>query len=170
MNSSRNPESAETQDGPILFTDETFMAAALRLAENAAEDGEVPVGAVAVRDGVIIAKAWNQVEMLKDATAHAEMLALSAAAAAIGDWRMDNVDVYVTKEPCAMCAGAMVNSRVRRVVFGMADPRSGAAGSALDVTGFKGMLHNVEAKGGVLELECRQLMQDFFKRVRKGAP
>lgn len=153
-------------DFPIIFNDEHFMRAALRLAERAFEAGEVPVGAVAVKDGMVIAKAWNQVETLKDATAHAEVLVMTSAAAAVGDWRLEEVDIYVTKEPCAMCAGAMVNSRVRRVVFGMADPRSGACGSALDVTGFKGMLHNVEVKGGVMELECKEIMQSFFKKRR----
>ena len=99
---------------PIIFDDEHFMRAALRCAENAAAAGEVPVGAVAVKDGIIIAKAWNQVELLKDATAHAEVLLISSISAALNDWRMEDVDIYVTKEPCAMCAGAMVNARVRR--------------------------------------------------------
>lgn len=151
----------------ILFDDEYFMRRALVMAETAAEAGEVPVGAIAVKDGEIIARSGNQVELLKDATAHAEILAITQAEAALGDWRLDNVDIYVTKEPCAMCAGAMVNAHVRRVVYGMPDPRSGAAGSALDVTGFKGMLWNVEVKSGVLELECRALMQQFFRKVRK---
>ena len=151
----------------ILFDDEYFMRRALAMAETAAEAGEVPVGAIAVKDGEIIARSGNQVELLKDATAHAEILAITQAEAALGDWRLDNVDIYVTKEPCAMCAGAMVNAHVRRVVYGMPDPRSGAAGSALDVTGFKGMLWNVEVKSGVLEPECRALMQQFFRKVRK---
>ncbi len=150
----------------IVFDDEHFMKIALRQAERAAEAGEVPVGAVAVRDGQVIGRAWNQVEMLKDATAHAEILVMTQASAAKSDWRLDDVDIYVTKEPCAMCAGAMVNSRVRRVVYGMADPRAGAAGSALDITGFSGMLHRVEVKGGVLEPECKFIMQDFFRRRR----
>lgn len=155
-------------DPPILFTDEYFMRSALRLAEHAGEAGEVPVGAVAVRDGMIIAKAWNQVELLKDATAHAELLVLTSAAASLGDWRLEDVDIYVTKEPCAMCAGAMVNARVRRVIFGLPDPRSGACGSTeLDVANFKGMLHQVECKGGVLAEECKALMQAFFRKVRK---
>ncbi len=162
-------DAASSDDKPLIFGDEHFMRAALRLAEAASDAGEVPVGAVAVKDGLIVAKAWNQVETLKDATAHAEVLVITAAEAALGDWRLEEVDVYVTKEPCAMCAGALVNSRVRRVVFGMADPRCGACGSALDVTGFKGMLHNVEVKGGVLELECKELMRDFFKRRRAEA-
>ncbi len=143
------------------------MRMAFRKAEEAAEAGEVPVGAVAVKDGMVLARASNQVETLKDATAHAEILVITQAAAALEDWRLDEVDIYVTKEPCAMCAGAMVNSRVRRVIYGMPDPRSGAAGSALDVTGFKGMLHNVEVVSGVMEEECRMLMQEFFRKVRQ---
>ena len=152
---------------PVLFGDEHFMRAALRCAENAAAAGEVPVGAVAVKDGIIIAKAWNQVELLKDATAHAEVLLISSISAALNDWRMEDVDIYVTKEPCAMCAGAMVNARVRRVIFGLGDPRSGAAGGALDVTGFPGMLHQVEVKTGVLADECGRIMKQFFQSVRE---
>jgi len=151
----------------IVMDDTYFMRVALRQAEYAAEAGEVPVGAVAVRNSEIIARAGNQIEMLKDATAHAEILVMTQAAATLNDWRLEDVDIYVTKEPCAMCAGAMVNSRVRKVVYGMADPRSGAAGSALDVTGFSGMLHQVEVVPGLLEIECKALFQDFFRQVRK---
>ena len=147
--------------------DEFFMREALRLAEIAAAADEVPIGAVAVKDGEILARAWNQVEQRKDATAHAELLALTAASEAVGDWRLDGVTLYVTKEPCAMCAGALVNTRVDRVVYGMADPRSGCAGSALDITGFPGMLHQVRVTGGVLEEECRSVIRAFFARVRK---
>ena len=147
--------------------DEFFMREALRLAEIAAAADEVPIGAVAVKDGEIVARAWNQVEQRKDATAHAELLALTAASEAVGDWRLDGVTLYVTKEPCAMCAGALVNTRVDRVVYGMADPRSGCAGSALDITGFPGMLHQVRVTGGVLEEECRSVIRAFFARVRK---
>ena len=150
----------------LKFDDEYFMYKALRQAELAFSAGEVPVGAVAVKDNCIIARGYNQVEMLHDATAHAEILAITGAANALNDWRLEEVDIYVTKEPCAMCAGAMVNSRVRRVIFGMPDPRSGACGGGLDVTGFKGMLWNVEVKSGVLELECRDIIQRFFKKVR----
>jgi tRNA(adenine34) deaminase len=142
------------------------MRIALREAECAFAAGEVPVGAVAVCAGTVLARAHNQVEQLKDATAHAEMIVLTQAAAAIGDWRLDTVTVYVTKEPCAMCAGAMVNARLRRVVFGAADPRSGAAGTALDVTGFAGMLHQVEVTAGVLAEDCLALLQSFFRRLR----
>lgn len=150
-----------------FLNDEYFMRVALRQAEIAGSEDEVPIGAVAVKNGVIIARGWNQVERLKDATAHAELLAMTAAAAAVGDWRLDGVTIYVTKEPCAMCAGALVNTRVERVVYGMADPRSGCAGSALDVTGFPGMLHQVRVTGGVLEEECKAMIRAFFARVRK---
>src|SRR2546427_12543897 len=114
-----------------LSSDEAFMREALRQAQKAYEADEVPVGAVVVRAGRIIARAYNQVELLKDATAHAEMLALTQAEAAIGDWRLLDCDLYVTKEPCAMCAGAIVHTRIRRVIFGCADLRGGAAGSVI---------------------------------------
>ena len=150
-----------------LLNDEYFMFRALAEAQNAFEAGEVPIGAVAVHGTRIIGKAFNQVETLKDATAHAEILALTQAAAALGDWRMEEVELFVTKEPCAMCAGACVNSRVKRVVYGLPDPRSGACGSALDVTGFPGMLWQVEVKGGVLADECGALIKEFFRQVRE---
>lgn len=147
-------------------TDEDYMHVALRLAREAFEQGEVPVGAVAVVDGRIVARAHNQVETLNDATAHAEMIALTQVSATLGDWRLTDAVLYVTKEPCAMCAGAMVNARLGRLVFGCADPRTGAAGSALDITGFPGMLHRVETIGGVLGDECLELIQAFF-RIRR---
>ena len=143
------------------------MLRALAEAERAFAAGEVPVGAVAVHGTRIIGRAYNQVETLQDATAHAEILALTQAAAALGDWRMDEVELFVTKEPCAMCAGACVNSRLKRVVYGLADPRSGACGSALNVTGFPGMLWQVEVKGGVLSEECGALVKEFFRQVRE---
>src|SRR5689334_24202309 len=113
--------------------DQSYMREALRMAEKAREADEVPVGAVVVREGKIIARAYNQVELLKDATAHAEMLALTQAEAAVGDWRLTDCDLYVTKEPCVMCAGALVHARIHRVIFGCADDRAGAAGSILNV-------------------------------------
>src|SRR5213592_5168465 len=116
-----------------LPSDEAFMREALRQAQKAYEADEVPVGAVVVRAGKIIARACNQIELLKDATAHAEMLALTQAEAAVGDWRLIDCDLYVTKEPCAMCAGALVHTRVRRVIFGCADPAAGAAGSVVNL-------------------------------------
>src|SRR5213082_2610967 len=114
-------------------SDESFMRVALRLAAKAYEADEVPVGAVVVRGGRIIARAYNQVEMLKDATAHAEMLALTQAEAAVGDWRLNECDLYVTKEPCVMCAGALVHVRIRRLIFGCSDPRSGGAGGLINL-------------------------------------
>src|SRR5205085_9053000 len=122
-------------DEPIidLQSDHYFMGEALRQARRAYHSEEVPVGAVVVRSGKIIGRAYNQVELLKDATAHAEMLALTQAEAAVGDWRLIDCDLYVTKEPCVMCAGALVHVRVRRVIFGCADPRSGAAGGIMNL-------------------------------------
>ncbi len=145
------------------------MRLALRQAEKAGEAGEVPVGAVAVAGGQVIARAHNQVELLKDGTAHAEMLALTQAAAARGGWRLNEVTLYVTKEPCMMCAGAMVNTRLGRLVFGCADPRSGAAGSVLTLTDQPGMLHSVPVTGGVLAEACLELIQQFFRRRRGEA-
>src|SRR6266700_7384680 len=113
--------------------DVAFMREALRLARKAYDADEVPVGAVVARAGKIIARAWNQVELLKDATAHAEMLAVTQAEAAVGDWRLVDCDLYVTKEPCAMCAGALVHTRVRRLIFGCVDARAGAAGSLINL-------------------------------------
>ncbi len=151
----------------IIFDDNYFMKKALMQAEIAYEENEIPIGAIAVKDEQIIAKAYNQVEKLKDATAHAEILLITQVAAALNNWRLEDIDIYVTKEPCAMCAGAMVNSRVKRVIYGMGDSKSGAAGSALNITGFSGMLHNVEVTGGVLENECKVLIQSFFNKIRK---
>jgi tRNA(adenine34) deaminase len=148
------------------LSDEDYMRKAMRLAERAAEAGEVPVGALVVLDGRVIARAWNQVELLKDGTAHAEMLALTQAAAAVGNWRLTGATLYVTKEPCAMCAGAMVNTRLTRIVFGCADPRCGAAGSALNITNFPGMLHSVQVTGGMLGDECLGQLQEFFRKRR----
>src|SRR5882757_11304132 len=122
-------------DDPIidLQSDHYFMGEALRQAVKAYEAGEVPVGAVIVREGRIIARAANQVELLKDATAHAEMLALTQAEGSVGDWRLTDCTLYVTKEPCPMCAGAVVHTRLARVVFGAGDPKSGAAGGMINL-------------------------------------
>ncbi|HOG49294.1 MAG TPA: tRNA adenosine(34) deaminase TadA [Lentisphaeria bacterium] len=148
-------------------TPEMFMRKAIRLAEQAARDGEVPVGAVIVRAGRIIAQAHNQVEKLKDGTAHAEMIALTIAAAAVGDWRLNDCEMYVTKEPCAMCAGAMVNCRLGKLFFGCHDQRMGAAGGALTITNYPGMLHRVETVGGILADECLLIIQEFFRQRRR---
>ncbi len=150
-----------------LSTDEYYMHMALRESMNAYREGEVPVGAVAVYKDEVIAKSYNQIEMLNDATAHAEILVITQASAHLKGWRLNEVTIYVTKEPCSMCAGAMVNSKLGRLVFGIKDTKYGAAGSALDITNFEGALHRVNVTGGVLEEECLEVFQNFFKDLRK---
>lgn len=149
-----------------LQSDEASMREALRQAQKAYEADEVPVGAVVVRAGKIIARAHNQVELLKDATAHAEMLALTQAEAAVGDWRLTDCDLYVTKEPCAMCAGALVHVRIRRLIFGCADPRAGAAGSIINLLQLPSLNHRCEITSGVLGNDCGRLLQQFFRKQR----
>ena len=134
----------------------------LALEEAEAARGEVPVGCVVVRDGVLLARAHNMRDGLRDPTAHAEILALRRAAEVEGSWRLDGSTVYVTLEPCAMCAGAMVLARVKRVVFGPRDPKGGAAGSVMDVFGAPGLNHRVEVTGGVLDEECARMLREFF--------
>ena len=143
------------------------MREAVRLAEKAAVRDEVPIGAVVVREGKIIARAYNEVELLKDATAHAEMLALTQAEAAVGDWRLTDCDLYVTKEPCAMCAGALVHTRIRRVIFGCADPAAGAAGSIINLLQMPGFNHRCDVVSGVLQDECAAILQSFFRKRRE---
>jgi len=150
-----------------MQSDEFFMGEALRLALKAYKAEEVPVGAVVVREGRVIGRAYNQVELLKDATAHAEMLALTQAEAAIGDWRLTECDLYVTKEPCPMCAGAIVHTRIRRVIFGCADVRAGAAGSVMNLLQHNALNHRCEITAGILEQECAALLQDFFRARRR---
>src|SRR5947209_6526100 len=147
-------------------TDIAFMREALRQAEKAFAADEVPIGAAVVRDGRIIARAFNQVELLKDATAHAEMLAITAAEAAAGDWRLNDCDLYATKEPCPMCAGAIVHARIRRVIFGCADDRGGAAGSIMNLLQMPTLNHRCEITSGVLRDECAALLQSFFRTKR----
>lgn len=149
-----------------LQSDAYFMREALRMATRAYEADEVPVGAIVVHEGRIIARACNQVELLKDATAHAEMLAVTQAEAALGDWRLVNCDLFVTKEPCPMCAGALVHVRMRRVVFGCADPRGGAAGSLLNLLQNPSLNHQCDITSGVLREECAELLQSFFREKR----
>jgi tRNA(adenine34) deaminase len=151
-----------------LHSDAYFMGEALRQAVKAYEKGEVPVGAVIVQDGRIIARAFNQVEMLKDATAHAEMLALTQAEQAMGDWRLVDCTIYVTKEPCPMCAGAMVHTRVARVVFGVGDPKGGAAGGALNLLQFATLNHRAEITAGLRAEECHALLKSFFAEQRQA--
>ena len=153
-----------------MQNDATFMREALRLAAKARERDEVPVGAVVVRAGKIIGRAYNQVELLKDATAHAEMLALTQAEAAVGDWRLVDCDLYVTKEPCVMCAGALIHVRIRRLVFGCADERSGAAGSVMNLLRNPVFNHRCEITSGILQDECTAILQDFFRQKRSLNP
>ena len=146
--------------------DEYFMHEALRQAQKGYAADEVPVGAVVVREGKIIARAHNQVELLKDATAHAEMLELTQAEAAVGDWRLTDCDLYVTKEPCAMCAGAVVHTRIRRVIFGCTDLSAGAAGSVMNLLQMQSLNHRCEITSGVLQTECASILQEFFRKRR----
>jgi len=146
--------------------DDYFMRDALRQAEKAYASDEVPVGAIVVREGKIIARAHNQVELLKDATAHAEMLALTEAEAAVGDWRLTDCDLYVTKEPCAMCAGALVHTRIQRLIFGCADPAAGAAGSMMNLLQMESLNHRCQITSGVLQDQCAAILQNFFRKRR----
>ena len=151
-------------------TDCHWMRCALEAAREAGLRGEVPVGAVVVDGGGNeLARSSNCVEACKDGTAHAELLALQMASRALGEWRLAECTLYVTKEPCPMCAGAMVNCRLGRLVFGAPDPRMGAAGGALDITGFSGTLHRTPVTGGVLSDECAGVLREFFRRRRAGA-
>ena len=149
-----------------LQSDHYFMGEALRQAIKAFETEEVPVGAVVVKDGRIIARAYNQVELLKDATAHAEMLAITQAEQAVGDWRLTDCTLYVTKEPCPMCAGAIVHVRFARVVFGASDPKAGAAGSAMNLLQFPTLNHRCVITPGVRGEESAQLLRSFFQQQR----
>ena len=142
--------------------DEYYMRLALREAEAASEHDDVPIGAVVVHDGEVIATGRNERELREDPTAHAEILALREAARALGSWRVLDAVLYVTLEPCAMCAGAIVLARVPRVVFGTWDPKAGAAGSVLDVLAEPRLNHRPEVAGGLLAEECAALLTSFF--------
>jgi tRNA(adenine34) deaminase len=151
-----------------LHSDVYFMGQAMREALKGYAASEVPVGAVVVHEGKIIGRAWNQVETLKDATAHAEMLALTAAQQALGDWRLENCTLYVTKEPCPMCAGAIVHCRPSRVVFGCSDTKAGAAGGWINLLESNPPLnHRCEVTAGVLGDESLALLQSFFREARQ---
>jgi tRNA(adenine34) deaminase len=146
--------------------DHQFMQQAIEQAQLAALAGEVPVGAVLVQDGRVISKAFNQPITHHDPSAHAEMLALRQAALAAENYRLPGSTLYVTLEPCTMCAGAMLHARVDRIVYGAADPKTGAAGSVLDVFSAKQINHQTTVEGGVMREECGQLLRDFFKERR----
>lgn len=150
------------------MNDADGMRLAIAQAQGAAARGEVPVGAVLVSDGEVIASAGNSPLALNDPTAHAEILTLRAAGTALGNYRLEDTVLYVTLEPCLMCAAAMVHARVRRLVFGAFDPKAGAAGGLIDAFALKGLNHRVDVFGGVLEKECGQLLSDFFATTRRA--
>ena len=143
------------------------MEEALREAQVAAERGEVPVGAVAVLDGRVLARGHNQVELLHDATAHAEMLVITAAEEALENWRLEGVDLYVTLEPCAMCAGAMVNARVSRIVYAADDPIAGACGTVFNIVAEPKLNHRIPVVKGMMAGRAGALLKDFFRSRRK---
>ncbi len=145
---------------------ERWMEVALREARLAAEAGEVPVGAVVVRDGAVVGRGRNQVESLHDPTAHAEIIALGAAAGDAGDWRLTDATLYVTLEPCTMCAGAILLARLGRLVFGAGDPRAGAVVSTARLLDGNPYGHRMEVIGGVLSAPCSRVLQDFFRDKR----
>jgi tRNA(adenine34) deaminase len=151
----------------LLSTDDYFMRLALREAELASAHDDVPIGAVVERDGELIAAAHNERELRQDPTAHAEILALRAAAHALGSWRVLDATLYVTLEPCAMCAGAIVLARVSRVVFGAFDPKAGACGSVLDVLADERLNHRPEVLAGPLAAECGEMLRSFFAARRR---
>ena len=147
--------------------DEQGMRAALREARASEAKDEVPIGAVVVHDGLVIGRGHNQVEALQDATAHAEILAIGAASNALGSWRLNDCTLYVTLEPCAMCAGAIVLARMGRLVYGATDPKAGACGSVLDVIHEPRLNHRVRVDNGVLAEECGDLLRQFFQKKRR---
>lgn len=158
--------SADSERVIDLHSDAHFMGEALRQAARAEAADEVPCGAVIVRGGSIIARAFNQVETLKDATAHAEMLAITQAESAVGDWRLTDCELYVTKEPCPMCAGAAVHARLKRVIFGCADPKGGAAGGLLNLLQNPSLNHQCDITAGVRSDECGEILREFFRKQR----
>jgi len=151
-----------------MTDDERWMDHALREAEQAYKRKEVPIGALVVQNGKVIGRGYNQVETLKDPTAHAEMIAITAAATQLGNHRFDKCTLYVTLEPCAMCAGAIVLARLERVVFGASDPKAGACGTLFNIVKDKRLNHQVELVGGVLEAKCGGILKDFFSKVRSN--
>ena len=149
-----------------LFNDEYYMQMALKQAEKARENNEVPIGAVIVLNNQVIGKAHNQVEMLHDATAHAEILAITQAAEFLNNWRLNDAVLYVTKEPCIMCAGALVNSRIKKVLFGAKDNKFGGCGGLFNIHNCPESLHKFKIEAGLMEYECSFILQNFFRKKR----
>lgn len=145
---------------------ERWMRLAISEAEAAAAEDEVPVGCVVVHDGRVVGRGHNRVESLQDPTAHAEILALTAAASTLGSWRLPGVHVFVTVEPCLMCAGALILARIDTVWFGPREPKFGACGSRIDAPAIEGLNHRIRCVGGILENECAALLRDFFRKRR----
>ena len=154
---------------PYASLDVQYMRRALALARRAEQAGEVPVGAAVVLDGEVIGEGWNQPIRSNDPSAHAEMVALRAAAARLRNYRLPGVTLYVTLEPCAMCAGAIVHARVARVVYGAADPKAGAAGSVFDLLAAERLNHRAQITSGVLGEECGEVLRRFFESRRQVA-
>lgn len=155
-----------TQVLPQDEIDRRWMSQAIELARRALESQDVPVGALVVRGQRVVGRGWNQRELLQDPTAHAEMIALTAAAQALGHWRLEGCTLYVTLEPCLMCAGALVLARLERLVYGAADPKAGACGSLYQITQDPRLNHRVQTVAGVLAEPCAELVRDFFRRQR----
>lgn len=151
---------------PLWSTHQQFMAKAIQLAEDAANSNEVPIGAVVVKDNIIVGKGFNQVERLNDSTAHAEMIAISAACETLKSKYLSGCTLYVTLEPCPMCAGALVWSKISMVVFGASDPKSGGCGSLFNISSNKNLNHQVEVVQGILEADCEYLLKSFFQSKR----
>lgn len=152
---------------PQLLGDEHFMRRAIALAQQAASEDEVPVGAVIVHHGKIIGTGWNQREQLHDPTAHAEMIALTQAASHLGSWRLEECALYATLEPCPMCAGAILQARIPRVVFGAYDPKAGAVSSLYQLLQDSRLNHTCDVSGGILQMECGSLLTQFFEAKRR---
>ncbi len=149
------------------MNNEKWMKEAIKQAKKAAQKDEVPIGCVIVKDDQIIARAYNKREMKQCSTAHAEILAIEKACKKLGSWRLEDCDLYVTLEPCPMCSGAIIQSRIRNVIFGAYDPKGGCMGSNMNINDVRGFNHYPDIEGGILQDECSRLLKDFFKAKRK---
>lgn len=155
-----------SQKKRVLTTDEKYMKQAIKLAKKAAANGDVPIGCVIVYDGRVIARGYNRRNLDKTTLAHAEIMAIKKASKVLGDWRLEDCTMYVTLEPCQMCAGAIVQARIPRVVIGCMNPKAGCAGSIINLFDIKQFNHQVETTRGICEDECSGMMKDFFARLR----
>lgn len=149
------------------MNNEKWMKEAVKQAKKAAQKDEVPIGCVIVKDDQIIARAYNKREMKQCSTAHAEILAIEKACKKLGSWRLEDCDLYVTLEPCPMCSGAIIQSRIRNVIFGAYDPKGGCMGSNMNINDVRGFNHYPDIEGGILQDECSRLLKEFFKAKRK---